>query len=81
MKEVKENLAKNSASLVRLSAILGSSERNMKMLFLRVDSAFGFCSIIETHYGNIVMDDSGNVRLDNGVWDRSFSALFIYLFI
>ena len=40
-----------------------------------MDSAFGLRSIIETHYGNIVMDDSGNVRVDNGVWERSFAVV------
>ena len=50
IKEAIGNLGKDSASLIRLSVILTSFERNMQMLVQRMESALGLWSIIETHY-------------------------------
>lgn len=38
-------------------------------------SAIGLWGITETRYGNIIIDDRCNVRVDNGVWDMMFAAL------
>lgn len=50
IKEAIGNLAKDSASLIRLSVILTSFERNMQMLVQRMEGSLGLWSIIETHY-------------------------------